>query len=185
MREPKPFVEQLEDAVKIASCAILPTLQAADNMIKTINYQFGPAEEIKETLQQQDASTVDRYLKYPLIVCITPFVEHRGTPGGYHGRVLPKIGIAYHTDKEWKASERYEKSFNNVLFPLYEAFIEALLDTGYFVAVTERDFKIKRLIRDDIGRKPFLNIDGMTSDYIDAIELQECEFVRDFGDCNC
>ncbi len=185
MIEPKQFVEQFAEAVKIASDAVLPRLQQADNMIRTINYQFGSAAEIRETLIQQDYSTTDKFLKYPLIACITPFTEQRGLPGGYHSKIInPKIGIAYHTDKGWKAGERYSNSFTNIILPLYDALIDALLQTGYFVAITERDFKIKRLIRDDIGRNPFLNIDGATSDYIDAVEFQESEFVRDYGDCN-
>lgn len=184
MIAPKEFVEQMADVVKATSDDVLCKIQKVDNLIKCINYQYGPAEEIKETLQQQDLSPTDRYLKYPLIVLITPFVEEMGSAGGYYSKIInPRIGIAYHTEQDLKAQERYDKVFKKILLPIYDSFIENLVNSGYIVASTERDLKITRMIRDDIGRKPFLNIDGMTSDYIDAIEITNSQLVRDYGEC--
>jgi hypothetical protein len=181
---PKPFVDQIRDVVEATSCKVLASLQRQDSFIKTINYIHGPADEIRETLCQQDEDPIERYGKYPLIVLITPFRETAG--GGYYSKVFPRIGIVHHTEQDKKSKERYLNNIEKVLMPIYDAFTEALVNSGYFVLRSERDLKITRLIRDDIGRRPFLNIEGISNDFIDAIEIPNIELTIDYANCfNC
>ncbi|MBS1988752.1 hypothetical protein JST56_07240 [Candidatus Dependentiae bacterium] len=161
--------------VQAVSCEMLETLKKVDSDIRTINYQYGPAAQLKETLKQFDEDRSKCYEKYPLIFLVTPFVEKEGDGPGSYRRAMPKIGIAHHTTDDLKSSERYERSFRKVLLPLYDCFIEQLLASGYFPVRSERDLKLSRSIRDDIGRRPFLNISGASSDYIDGIEITNIE----------
>jgi len=180
---PDNFVDQIKDIVRDTSCDVLSDLQKVDTNIKAVNYLQGTAEEIRATLYDKDMSSQQKYLKYPLIALITPFDETMGTAGGYYSKVFPKIAIVHHTDSDKKSPERYEQNINRILLPICEAFISALLDSGYYVAYSERDLKVKRVIRDDIGTKGFALLDGGAYDFIDAIELTDMELVRNYKKC--
>lgn len=188
MMIPQPFVEQLGHIVAATEKDILACLQEVDKGIKTLNYQYGPAEQIKETMNQFDKSPTKRFMKYPLIFLLTPFQQPSGQSGGYYDKVTCSIGIAFHSQKGLKSYERYEKNIKGILLPIYNSLMEHIVDSGYFAVTTVRGLKNTPIIRDDIGRKPFMNIEGAVYDYIDAIEIINLELTRDYPDClttNC
>ena len=184
--KPAPLPIQFKEIVECTTEQVLPALQEADKYIRTINYLHGPAEEVRETLKSYDKSGTLRFKKYPLIVLIEPVVEQHGV-GGYHSKANFSIGIAHHTRKDYRSTERYDKVINGVLLPLYNALLENIADSGYFAITHADNIKHTKKIRSDIGRKPFLNLEGMTFDYIDAIEC-DFELIRQFENClnkNC
>lgn len=177
---PDNLVTQIGNIVSETATEVLEQLQKVDNNIKQLGFLYGSAEEIREALKEKDESPNGKYLKYPLIAMITPFDEEPGTLGGYHSKVYPKIAIINQTSKDYKSPERYEENINKILLPIYNAFIQCLLDSGYYPVYTERDLKLKCIIRDDIGDTGFVMLDGATYDYVDAIELPGMELVRDY-----
>lgn len=180
---PAPFVEQLRSIVEDTAEMILSTLQCADKNIKALNFIHGSAEEVRETLKQYDKSATLRYKKYPLVILVTPFITQRGNVGGYYDKVVCNIGIAHHTKKDYKSIERYEKVINGVLIPLYECLLDVIADSGYYAVTTASGIQHTANIRDDIGRKTFLNLEGVAFDYIDAIELTNVELFRQHKNC--
>lgn len=182
LKLPQPIVYLFENIVNNVKTELLETLQAADSGINTINYLYGSMDEVRETLQQYDESPEERFNKYPLIVLVTPFHEKMGEGSGYYSKATVRIGIAHHTDRDKKSKERYQNNIVKVLLPLYETLLEEICESGYFVAYSRRDLKHTRLIRDDIGTNPFMQMDGITFDYIDAIEIQDLELTVNW-DC--
>ncbi len=183
MTAPDTLVEQFKCIVQATSDDVLEKLQVQDRYIKCINFIHGPVEEVRETLKQYDKSGTYRFKKYPLVVLITPFTELEGQSGGYFDKIVGNIGIAHHTRKDLKSNERYDQNIKRVLIPLYESLMDNIVNSGNYVVTTVRQLKHERVIRDDIGRKPFLNLEGITYDYIDAIEVKNLELTREYGEC--
>jgi hypothetical protein len=156
--------------------AVLPTLQALEGKgITNIGYEYGIMDEIKKTLQEYDRAPSKNDKKYPLFTLITPFVEHMGDNSGYYSKAIVQMGILMFAPKDKKSKDYYADIIKPILLPCYEALIEAIEDSEYFVLYSRKDLKHNRMIRDDISKRPFLNIEGGTSDNVVAIELRDLE----------
>lgn len=152
-------------------CRVLHRLQEVDSKIKTIAFYAGSGKEIAEKLNIKENSRTGAYEKYPAIVLITPFKQEGGKAGGYHSKATLKIGFITATNSDLMIEDRYTNSFDNILTPIYEAFLEAMVDSGYFAITSVRHIEHTKVINDQMGRNPFLNMEGITSDYLDAIEI--------------
>lgn len=100
-----------------------------------ISYVFGNTRYIKAHLDEMSVGAYRDDEKLPLIALFTPIVEDRGTPD-YALVAKVNILIACKTSREWSNEQRRELSFDNVLKPIYNRFIEELqadgrLDFGY------------------------------------------------------
>ena len=89
----------------------------------TITYIFGDAQYIKDQLDEY--SKVTGVEKLPLIALFTPVKEKRGLVD-IASEAKVSILIACSSRKEWNNEERKIISFENVLRPIYDAFMEAL-----------------------------------------------------------
>lgn len=177
-----PLAHLLASVVTIVNDEILETLQAADSSIVNVNYQYGPLEEIKETLKQWDKSKTYKHKKYPCIFLVTDTVEQKGLKSGYRTKHKCTIGIVYRTQKGLTAGQRITNSFTNILYPLYQNLLDNLISCGYFVAYDEVDIPHNKIDRLNMGKESFVVLDG-SFDYLDAIELQNLELVTE--DTNC
>ena len=89
-----------------------------------ITYMFGDAQYIKDQLDEYSKVTgVD---KLPLIALFTPVKEKRGQVD-IASEAKVQLLIACSSRTEWNNSEREEYSFVNVLRPIYDAFMKAVM----------------------------------------------------------
>lgn len=88
-----------------------------------ITYLFGDAQYIKDMLDEY--SKVTGVEKLPLIALFTPVKEKRGLVDVASEASVSML-IACSSRKEWNNIERKEYSFENILRPIYEAFMDAL-----------------------------------------------------------
>lgn len=91
--------------------------------LPTITYIFGGAQYIKDQLDEY--SKVTGVEKLPLIALFTPVKERRGVTGTASEAKVSLL-IACSSRKEWNNEERKVYSFENILRPIYDAFIDAL-----------------------------------------------------------
>ena len=92
-------------------------------MKPTITYLFGDAQYIKDQLDEY--SKVTGVEKLPLIALFTPVKEKRGLVD-IASEAKVSILIACSSRKEWNNEERKVCSFENILRPIYNAFMDAL-----------------------------------------------------------
>lgn len=92
-------------------------------MKPTITYIFGDAQYIKDQLDEY--SKVTGVEKLPLIALFTPVKENRGLKD-ITSESKVSILIACSSRKDWNNEERKVYSFENVLRPIYDAFMDAL-----------------------------------------------------------
>lgn len=96
-----------------------------------INYVFGNAPYIHARLKELGESERGERMKYPLIALKVPITEKRGN-GDYFAKVKAEILIAFPSVMEWSNEQRRVTSFENVLRPIYRAFMEGLEKDGRF-----------------------------------------------------
>lgn len=89
----------------------------------TITYIFGDAQYIKDQLDEY--SKVTSVEKLPLIALFTPVKEKRGL-ADIASEAKVSLLIACSSRKEWNNEERKAYSFENILRPIYDAFMDAL-----------------------------------------------------------
>lgn len=100
------------------------TYDGSEHEVKPdITYMFGDAQYIKDQLDEY--SKVTGVEKLPLIALFTPVKEKRGL-ADYAAEATVSLLIACSSRTEWNNFERKEYSFENILRPIYEAFMDAL-----------------------------------------------------------
>ncbi len=91
-----------------------------------IHYVFGNATYVKDHLDELSKNVDD---KFPLIALFCPFNEKRDTPD-YFSKAKVRLLIAISTSKDWSNEQRLVTSFQGVLRPIYNKFLEALKEDG-------------------------------------------------------
>lgn len=170
-----PITDLIGNVIADVKEDMLSTLQAAHRDIQDINYQYGSMSEIKAVLEQWDQDSKYKHLRYPAIILILPVTVRRGLQSGWSGRFTCSIGILYHTQPDLTSAERIDQSFKNILRPLYENFVQNLLDSGYFAAYDVEDIPHQYIEHTTLGKDSFIKLDEVTYDYIDAIEMGNLE----------
>lgn len=122
------IIDLLEEVVASLSGNITVRMTSSYNsseyeMKPTITYIFGDAQYIKDQLDEY--SKVTGVEKLPLIALFTPVKEKRGLVDVASEASVSML-IACGSRKEWNNIERKEFSFENILRPIYEAFMDAL-----------------------------------------------------------
>jgi hypothetical protein len=136
------------------------------------NFLYGHRKEINNRLLEQNTITTKKEIRYPCIALrldIPEFIKD--------GMIEVKLNIAIlsYTDKGYYAPERIENVYKPVLYPLYNSFMEALVNSGLFTWDHKLDgtmpehTKVDRMywgIAQGEG-----NVSNIFSDPLDAIEL--------------
>ena len=136
MSRSREIIEILADVVqKIANdCTILvPRSQgeALQVACPPINYVFGNAQYIKERLDELSTVPSGNEIKFPLIALFCPFNEQRNSQE-YYTKAKVKVLIACSSSNDWSNEERLKVSFQNILRPIYNRFLEELREDGRF-----------------------------------------------------
>lgn len=93
-------------------------------------YMYGHRLEIANRLLEKEQDKIFKYKKYPLIALRMDFPEDV-YDGLWHFDL--NIVLLAFTDKNYNTEERYEKVFKPVLYPLYQAFLKQIKDSGLFM----------------------------------------------------
>lgn len=90
-----------------------------------IRYIFGNAQYIKDSLDLYSKSEETTSVKLPLIALFCPINETRGS-SEYYTEAKVNLLIACATTKDLSNEERLDKSFKNILRPIYEKLVSVL-----------------------------------------------------------
>jgi hypothetical protein len=139
----------------------------------TVHFVAGHPEEVNMLLNQKDRANVSRFEKYPLIVLFQDFLEQNKFNMPYY-EVINPVFLIVNSAKigENNTKERYTTAFREVLYPIYQTFVDTIYYSPHVSPVQDFDFsfqKIDRLFWDRLGvqEKGFI-----FSDRLDAIELK-------------
>ena len=97
-----------------------------------INFQCGDAIYVRDQLQLLNSAPNADSLKYPLFLLYMPIKEDK-TDAKCYAKVSLRILIATLSEKGFSYEQRLEYSFQNILHPIYEAFIEELKADNRFI----------------------------------------------------
>lgn len=156
---------------------------SAFNEIKApkINYIFGSAQYIKDTLNEYSQSA--DVVKFPLIALFTPARETRDSDM-YDFKTKVNIIIACSSRKDWTSEQRLQASFKNILRPIYERLFQILrddvrIDCGYKDILTHEYSE-----NYSYGRYGAYADDGEAmSEPIDAIDIRSLNLVINNETC--
>lgn len=146
-----------------------------------ITYIFGDAQYIKDMLDEY--SKVTGVEKLPLIALFTPVKEKRGLPD-VDSEASISLLIACSSRKEWNNVERKEYSFENILRPIYEAFMEALKTDSRLLS--SYDGSIPHVYSENYsyGRYGAYTASGdAVSEPIDAIDIRDLQIIIKLQNC--
>lgn len=134
MRRSREIIEILRDVAE--STARGCTLTVPDYMggfremeCPEINYVFGNAQYVADHLNELSKIPDENATKFPLIALFCPFNEQRNSDD-FYTKAKVRVLIACATKREWSNEQRREYSFENILRPIYRAFLNALLEDG-------------------------------------------------------
>lgn len=134
-------------------------------------YLYGHPKEIFNTLNEQDRSNNYKFKNFPLIALFQDFTESYGDSALILSEVSLNIAIITETSKDYKANERYDNSFKDLLQPLYELLISKLIASKQFLEIDTG-----LLPHDKTDRLYWGTTSGnITNGYIDAIEIENLE----------
>lgn len=154
----KPIRDIIKEVVQLMDKKHQPKLFLADT-----------PELIREKLISYGNAAGTRDAKYPLIALSLEVEESASNTEGLTYEVSLLITIACSASKDWSTDERYARSFNAVLNPMYLNFIEAL---GYHELINPKFvYPHKKIDLLYYGR----NMDKQTTDYVDAIQLRNLQ----------
>lgn len=161
-------------AVTKASESLLPYLKTIDEGIQGINYIFGHPKEILNTLIDYEKTLEFQYKKYPLVALFMDFPElYAGT--GYRCKVRLRVVIAHRTTEDIKAPRRYETSFEQVLYPVYEELMKQI-PTVKGIMVTPGRIPHTKTDRPFWGRGGLYGSElEAPNDFLDCIEITDME----------
>lgn len=150
--------------------------ELVDNITQTLGYkvfyQHGHPIEIIESLKTLSTIATGDEAKYPLVCLIQDFPEKTKNPEHY-AEITLNIVICTLTEKELKAPERYLKTFNQILIPIYNQLLKEIAKSFYFIECNEREIQREKYDRLYWGREPiFDQRPNVFNDYIDAIEIK-------------
>ena len=155
--------------------------RVAERYGSNVSYMFGDWAYISNQLTAWGKSPSVCKLKYPIICLYSPFTEDRSS---VKRQTTLEFIIMVNTAKEYTNEDREKTSFEQVLRPIYNLFLEEIKKDSSI----EADYKgkIPHLYRENYryGRLGVIGEDGKQfGDFIDAIEIKEMNLT--FKDVKC
>lgn len=105
--------------------------RVSDRLGYKVNYLFGDSVYMRKALAEMDKASSTRSDRYPLIGLFTPFDEDK-TDKLYYCQANLNFIIAVDTLKDYTNESRKEYSFDLVLNPVYELFIDEIRKDSHF-----------------------------------------------------
>lgn len=148
-----------------------------------INYIYGDSSYIREELLILGKSRSTASGKFPMIGLYVPLDEERGRED-YSCKATVNMIIATNTLEKYTNEQRRKVSFEGVLRPLYQKFMDELKSCGKF------DFGYTGLASHtysenySFGRRGAIDVDGKeVNEKIDAIEIKDLELTVKKQNC--
>lgn len=131
-------------------------------------YYYGHPQQIQRELTAKDKNNPVEPKKYPAVFLK---LDTRETISQGVWKFNLNLAIVAFTDKQYRTGERYENVFKPVLYPLYDQFLQAIVDDGRFMWAGEQPehTKIDRPYWGTEGKER--NTANAFSDPLDAIEI--------------
>lgn len=134
MNRSREIIEIFKDVVKATAkgCTIVISSRNGtthEMACPEINYTFGNSRYLKYHLDELSKTPKGNDMKFPLIALFCPFEEKRDS-SDYFSKATVNVLIACSTSKQWSNEERLERSFQNILRPIYNRMLEALKEDG-------------------------------------------------------
>jgi len=133
-------------------------------------YEYGRPTKIAALLSDKDDNDVLKYKKYPLVMLLQEFTEKRGG-NLFESDVPVTIVIVTAADPAIISSDRDDENYNNVLYPIYYLFMEALRDSLLFDTSEE--------LAHDLTESPYWGKEGqygntgnVMNDTLDALFIE-------------
>ncbi len=156
--------------IKDAIAEIVAKVQAKYNGgDETPYFMYGRPMKIAQLLSEKDESKEWKYRKYPLIILIQEFTEHRGM--NLESDTDVTIVIVTQADPRNTTENRDDDNFNNILYPIYEVFLNELKKSTRF--------KFSSGIEHDLTESPYWGTPGqygnsanVMNDTLDALFIE-------------
>jgi hypothetical protein len=180
MNRSREIIEIFNDVVKATAdgCTIVVSSRNGETHemeCPEINYVFGNSQYVKDHLDELSKTPKGNDMKFPLIALFCPFEERRNNPE-YFSKATVNVLIACPTSKEWSNEERLERSFRNILRPIYNRLLEALKEDGRIDFGYEEVIRHKYSENYSYGRYGAHTDTGeQVSEPIDAINISNLE----------
>lgn len=164
---------------KVTTATITNVVDIIENVVTNtaadygspVYYEHGHPTEIVNTLQEKTQNDSEKFQKFPLIALLEDF-ETDPAVGVFKTIAKLNILIITDTDKDYKASNRYTESFDKVLTPVYNLFMENLKKQRG-VHVEHNNIPVNTIYHLYWGKKGLYGTDGnVFNDHIDAIEIK-------------
>ncbi len=135
-------------------------------------YMHGHPLEILKLLTEKDKSNQFKYSKYPLIALLQDFQETKGNSSMISLSASPRVLILESTQMHFDAVDRYNEVFRPTLYPIYELFLQAIADSGFFNVAGEDEIPHNKTDRLFWGREGLYGNDKLIfNDKLDAIDI--------------
>jgi hypothetical protein len=149
-------------------------------------YFFGHPREVVIELTEREQSTSLKLKRFPLIALIQDFDENMGNDQKILSSTSLRIIIAMTTDPDYDSAQRYDNTFRTILYPLYDLFIEKLIESAYFLNVGDGLGSHIKTDRPFWGRQEAGNsVANIGKDYVDAIEIRDLQLDLRISQKNC
>lgn len=179
MKRSREIIEIFRDVVRATADGCNIVVSYANGATKEIacppiNYTFGNDVYVKDRLDELSNTPNGNNIKFPMIVLFCPFEEKR-VSADYFSEAKVSVLIACSTHRQWSNEERLERSFQNILRPIYNRLLEALKEDNRI------DFGYKEVVPHNYsenysyGRYGAYTRAGETSEPIDAINITNLE----------
>ena len=140
----------------------------------TCYYQFGHPLEIVENLKAMSADPAQAAGKYPLVALFADYTQKKGNIG--YAEVTLHLIIATLTDVNYTASDRAANTFKPILYPIYDALMEQIARSGYYMGAQPGKITHNKTDRFFFGRNGLYDEDGnVFNDAIDVIDVENLE----------
>lgn len=128
-------------------------------------YMHGHPIEIGEIVSLKSQNSEWQYKRYPFICLFQDFDEtHTST----NFSATLNIAIVMKSKQDYRAEDRYNDTFVNVLYPLYELFIQELKKSKY-LDLSPANISFTKTDRLMWGRSN----QNVLNDFVDAIEITD------------
>jgi hypothetical protein len=141
-----------------------------DSIEILLSFHYGHYKEIVNTFHEMTKNKDFKREKFPAI-CLFLDILERISWDGFEREASLHIVLLTDTDPLFNASQRKQYSFDPLLTPLYEKFIEILANSRYINELLPDHDKIDRYFW---GREGLYGSEAnIFNDYIDAIEIKD------------
>ncbi len=143
---------------------VIDNIKISNNL--DVNFKFGCAVEIDEFIQKKSKEKNTK--AFPLIALITDIDEDQTD---FYVSARLNITICTNTRSEYTSEKRYAKTFEPILYPIYNELLKQLLYSGEFsvgLRIEQIEHEVKDLLK--MGRT-----DGASLLYggrIDGVEIR-------------